>query len=229
MLGAALWVVAELVGILLGRRGLGPPTLSGSGVVAFGMISRGIIVMVVADRRRRLRAGGRARRRARLRGRVHDRARALAHVLLLGEHQAMSAFLLAQEEFKPEDEFQPRDVDRPRDPLRQQGRRLPLGRRRRDHRARDLDHALRALPASEPPPDDGRVDLRARPGPDRRGQPAEQGDRPVVPLRRRALPLHLGAQHHQLHSAADLERDTSSSSASRSRPSGSTRRRRASA
>ena len=46
VLGATLWVVAELVGILLGRRGLGPPTLSGSGVVAFGMISRGIIVMV---------------------------------------------------------------------------------------------------------------------------------------------------------------------------------------
>ncbi len=46
VLGATLWFVAELVGILLGRRGLGPPTLSGSGVVAFGMISRGIIVMV---------------------------------------------------------------------------------------------------------------------------------------------------------------------------------------
>ena len=46
VLGAALWVVAELVGLLLGRRGLGPPTLSGSGVVAFGMISRGIIVML---------------------------------------------------------------------------------------------------------------------------------------------------------------------------------------
>jgi hypothetical protein len=45
-LGAALWVFAELVGHLLGRRGLGPPTLSGSGVVAFGMILRGIVVMV---------------------------------------------------------------------------------------------------------------------------------------------------------------------------------------
>jgi hypothetical protein len=46
ILGAALWLAAEVVALLLGRRGLGPPTLSGSGVVAFGMISRGIVVMV---------------------------------------------------------------------------------------------------------------------------------------------------------------------------------------
>ena len=46
MLGAALWVVGQLVGILLGRRGHRASDAPGSGVVAFGMMSRGIIVMV---------------------------------------------------------------------------------------------------------------------------------------------------------------------------------------
>lgn len=45
-LGAALWVAAQLVGALLSRRGIGAPTLSGSGLVAFGMLSRGIVLMV---------------------------------------------------------------------------------------------------------------------------------------------------------------------------------------
>jgi len=45
-LGAALWVVAQLVGALLSRRGIAAPTLSGSGLVAFGMLSRGIMLMV---------------------------------------------------------------------------------------------------------------------------------------------------------------------------------------
>jgi hypothetical protein len=46
-LGAALWVAAQIVGLLLARRGIGAPTLAGSGVVAFGMLSRGIVLMVV--------------------------------------------------------------------------------------------------------------------------------------------------------------------------------------
>jgi hypothetical protein len=45
-LGAALWAAAQIVGIVLARRGIGTPTISGSGVVAFGMLSRGIVLMV---------------------------------------------------------------------------------------------------------------------------------------------------------------------------------------
>ena len=37
-LGAALWAAAQLVGLVLSRRGIGAPTLSGSGLVAFGMM-----------------------------------------------------------------------------------------------------------------------------------------------------------------------------------------------
>ena len=47
-LGAGLWAASQLVGALLGRAGIGAPKLSGSGVVAFGMMARGIVVMVVA-------------------------------------------------------------------------------------------------------------------------------------------------------------------------------------
>ena len=47
-LGAGLWGVSQLIGLVLARRGIGAPTLSGSGAVAFGMMSRGIVVMVVA-------------------------------------------------------------------------------------------------------------------------------------------------------------------------------------
>lgn len=45
-LGAGLWVASQLAGVLLARRGIGAPTLAGSGVVAFGMLSRGILLMV---------------------------------------------------------------------------------------------------------------------------------------------------------------------------------------
>ncbi|MCL4290377.1 MAG: hypothetical protein KJ051_08895 [Thermoleophilia bacterium] len=47
-LGAGLWVASQLVGALLARAGIGAPKLSGSGVVAFGMMTRGIAVMVAA-------------------------------------------------------------------------------------------------------------------------------------------------------------------------------------
>jgi hypothetical protein len=46
-LGAALWATAQVIGLALARRGIGAPTLSGSGLVAFGMLSRGIVLMVV--------------------------------------------------------------------------------------------------------------------------------------------------------------------------------------
>ena len=39
-------MASQLAGVLLARRGIGAPTLAGSGVVAFGMLSRGILLMV---------------------------------------------------------------------------------------------------------------------------------------------------------------------------------------
>lgn len=45
-LGAGLWVASQLVGLALNRAGIGEPTLRGSGVVAFGMMTRGIVLML---------------------------------------------------------------------------------------------------------------------------------------------------------------------------------------
>ena len=46
-LGAVLWAASQLLGIVFARAGIGEPTLRGSGVVAFGMMGRGILLMVV--------------------------------------------------------------------------------------------------------------------------------------------------------------------------------------
>ena len=47
-LGALLWAASQLLGLLFARAGIGEPTLRGSGVVAFGMMARGILLMVAA-------------------------------------------------------------------------------------------------------------------------------------------------------------------------------------
>jgi hypothetical protein len=47
-LGAVLWLASQALGLLFDRVGINEPTLRGSGVVAFGMMTRGIIVMLVA-------------------------------------------------------------------------------------------------------------------------------------------------------------------------------------
>jgi hypothetical protein len=47
-LGAVLWVGSQLLGLVFARVGIGEPTLRGSGVVAFGMMVRGILLMIVA-------------------------------------------------------------------------------------------------------------------------------------------------------------------------------------
>jgi hypothetical protein len=47
-LGAVLWVASQLLGLLFARIGIGEPNLRGSGVVAFGMMARGILLMIVA-------------------------------------------------------------------------------------------------------------------------------------------------------------------------------------
>ena len=47
-LGAVLWGGSQLLGLVFGRAGINEPTLRGSGVAAFGMLLRGIVLMVVA-------------------------------------------------------------------------------------------------------------------------------------------------------------------------------------
>src|SRR5436190_22396373 len=47
-LGAVLWLASQALGLLFERVGIHEPTLRGSGVVAFGMMTRGILLMVVA-------------------------------------------------------------------------------------------------------------------------------------------------------------------------------------
>jgi 4-hydroxybenzoate polyprenyltransferase len=47
-LGAVLWAGSQLLGLLFSRVGIGEPNLRGSGVVAFGMMARGILLMIVA-------------------------------------------------------------------------------------------------------------------------------------------------------------------------------------
>jgi hypothetical protein len=47
-LGALLWLASQALGLLFDRIGIHEPTLRGSGVVAFGMMTRGIVVILVA-------------------------------------------------------------------------------------------------------------------------------------------------------------------------------------
>ena len=47
-LGAVLWLASQALGVLFDRIGIHEPTLRGSGVVAFGMMTRGILLMLVA-------------------------------------------------------------------------------------------------------------------------------------------------------------------------------------
>ena len=46
MLGAVLWLGSQLLGLVFARAGIHEPTLRGSGFVAFGMMGRGILLMV---------------------------------------------------------------------------------------------------------------------------------------------------------------------------------------
>ncbi len=47
-LGAVLWTASQLLGLVFARVGIGEPTLRGSGLVAFGMMGRGILLVLVA-------------------------------------------------------------------------------------------------------------------------------------------------------------------------------------
>lgn len=46
--GVVLWLASQALGLLFERVGIHEPTLRGSGVVAFGMMIRGILLMVAA-------------------------------------------------------------------------------------------------------------------------------------------------------------------------------------
>jgi hypothetical protein len=46
--GIVLWFASQALGLLFDRVGINEPTLRGSGVVAFGMMIRGILLMVAA-------------------------------------------------------------------------------------------------------------------------------------------------------------------------------------
>lgn len=46
-LGAVLWAASQALGLIFARAGIGEPTLRGSGLVAFGMMGRGILLAVV--------------------------------------------------------------------------------------------------------------------------------------------------------------------------------------
>jgi hypothetical protein len=47
-LGAVLWAGSQALGLVFDRAGIGEPTIRGSGVVAFGMMARGILIVLVA-------------------------------------------------------------------------------------------------------------------------------------------------------------------------------------
>lgn len=47
-LGVVLWGASEALGLLFDRVGIHEPTLRGSGLVAFGMMTRGMVLMLVA-------------------------------------------------------------------------------------------------------------------------------------------------------------------------------------
>ena len=47
-LGALIWLASQALGFLFDRIGIHEPTLRGSGVVAFGMMTRGILLMLAA-------------------------------------------------------------------------------------------------------------------------------------------------------------------------------------
>ncbi len=48
LLGALLWAGSQVLGIVFARVGIGHPSLRGSGLVAFGMMARGILLVLVA-------------------------------------------------------------------------------------------------------------------------------------------------------------------------------------
>jgi len=48
VLGTLLWMGSQTLGLVFARVGINEPTLRGSGIVAFGMMGRGILVALAA-------------------------------------------------------------------------------------------------------------------------------------------------------------------------------------
>ena len=122
----------------------------------------------------------------------------------------MNLVLAASEDFEPQDEFElPAWVSIHIGPLDMSINKavvyLLVGAAVTMH-PRHLDHALRARPSAESEADDRRVALRPHLRPDRGVEPADQGALALVPLRRRALPLHLDTQLDRLHPVTDFRR-----------------------
>ena len=99
------------------------------------------------------------------------------------------------------------DPPRPDRPFDHEGGRLPDARERRDDPLRPLLHALEGRAHARPARDDRRARLRGRPDADRRAGPADEGDGPLVPVRRDAPALHLHRQPARVHPAAVDRRD----------------------
>ena len=104
-LGALLWAGSQIVGILLNRAGIGEPTLRGSGIAAFGMMARGIVLVAHPHRRRGREPVSGARRRAHLRARIQRRAGHEPDPVLPGNAAPMSFVFAAEGDFDPQHEF----------------------------------------------------------------------------------------------------------------------------
>ena len=220
--------------------GIGEPNLRGSGVVAFGMMARGILLMIVALAVAVTEPDARDRGRARLRGRLLARARSQPHDLLLGRAEAMNALLGAMNL-----------VLAAVGGLRAAGRVRAPGLGLDPHRAARHVRSTRRSSTSSSARRVTiilgiwimRFGLSLRPS--RRqtigealyelvhGQIAEsslptKATLALVPVRRRALPLHLDPQHRSASSRYRSPTSTSTSPGSSCRPGGSTRRPRTS-
>ena len=218
---ALLWVGAQALGLLLARVKPSPDNLAASGVLAFGMMARLLVMLAVLLALVASRQGGRPGGRARLRRRLHRRARLLAARLLhpgaAGMRRAarhddalprLARAGLRARRLRPDDRVRAArmglDPPRPAQPLDHEGGRLPDARHRPDDPARALPDARQD---AQPPADGRRVDLRGRAGADRRAGPAVEGDRPLVPVRGDPVDLHLRDQPDRVHSPPDHRRD----------------------
>src|SRR5947208_5388787 len=91
------------------------------------------------------------------------------------------------------------DPPRAARPLDHAGSRLSVDRGRPDDPARGRADAVAPRAATGSPADGRRSAVRSHPDADRRTRPSVEGDRPLVPVRREPVPLHLGDQHARLH------------------------------
>ena len=217
-LGAVLWASAQALGLLFARLRPTPDNLALAGAMGIGMMFRGAAVMVVAIAVAKLeprgrRCGGRRLRARATRSRSPSRW-AGTSVGCRGERRARPALAappLARGEFHPEEEFR-------LDPgSRSTSARSTCRSTRRS--CTSLLGALLTICSGSASCAGGQLGLlrtrarrsarrlRHRPDADRRAGPALKGDQPLVPVRRLALPLHLGGEPARLHPSAVHRRE----------------------